>query len=79
MSNDINDSSQGLFIIFESSDGQSQIECRFEADNLWLSQQLIAELYQKNVRTINEHLVNIYDEGELEQNATIRNFRMVAF
>lgn len=77
MSNNVNDSSQGQFIIFEASDGQSQIECRFEADNLWLSQQLIAELYQKSVPTINEHLKNIYDEGELEQNATIRNFRIV--
>lgn len=77
MSNDINDSPQGQFIIFDSGDGRSQIECRFEGENLWLSQQLIAELYQKNVRTINEHLVNIYGEGELEQNATIRNFRIV--
>jgi len=68
---------QGQFIIFQNSEGQSKVECRFEMGNLWLTQSLIAELYQKNVRTINEHLVNIYNEGELEQNATIRNFRLV--
>ncbi|RLV57693.1 hydroxyacid dehydrogenase [Parashewanella curva] len=77
MSNEIDSVSQGQFIVFASDDGQSQVECRFEGESLWLSQQLIAELYQKNIRTINEHLVNIYDEGELEQNATIRNFRIV--
>lgn len=37
----------------------------------------MAELFQKNVRTINEHLVNIYDEGELAREATIRRFRIV--
>ena len=44
---------------------------------LWLSQALIAELFQKDVRTINEHLVNIFDEGELNREATIRKFRIV--
>lgn len=69
--------SQGQFIVFQSGDGTSQVECRFESESLWLTQSLIADLYQKNVRTINEHLVNIYNEGELEQNLTIRNFRIV--
>lgn len=44
---------------------------------LWLSQASMAELYDKDVRTINEHLINIYKEGEFEQNATIRKFRIV--
>ena len=68
---------QGQFILFQSADGQANVECLFESDSLWLSQHLIAELYQKSVPTINEHLRNIYDEGELEQNSTIRNFRIV--
>lgn len=68
---------QGQFIVFQSGDGTSQVECRFESESLWLTQSLIADLYQKNVRTINEHLINIYNEGELEQNLTIRNFRIV--
>ena len=49
----------------------------FETETLWLTQNLIAKLYQKSIPTINEHLSNIYSEGELEQNATIRNFRIV--
>ena len=76
MSNELNPP-QGNFILYKSEDGQANVECLFETDNLWLTQQLIAELYQKSVPTINEHLRNIYDEGELEQNSTIRNFRIV--
>lgn len=53
----------------------SQTPC--ESDTLWLSQAAMADLYDKDVRTINEHLVNIYNEGELAQNATIRKFRIV--
>ena len=67
----------GQFILFETDEGQTKVECRFETETLWLTQNLIAELYQKSVPTINEHLSNIYSEGELEQNATIRNFRIV--
>ena len=67
----------GQFILFETDEGQTKVECRFETETLWLTQNLIAELYQKSIPTINEHLSNIYSEGELEQNATIRNFRIV--
>ena len=67
----------GEFVFFQSIDGQTRVECRFESDTLWLSQAAIADLYDKNVRTINEHLVNIYNEDELAQNATIRKFRIV--
>ena len=67
----------GQFILFETDEGQTKVECRFETETLWLTQNLIAELYQKSVPTINEHLSNIYSEGELEQNTTIRNFRIV--
>ena len=67
----------GQFILFETEEGQTKVECRFETETLWLTQNLIAELYQKSIPTINEHLSNIYSEGELEQNATIRNFRIV--
>ena len=53
------------------------MQCRFENETLWLSQALIAELFEKDVRTINEHLVNIFGEGELRREATIRKFRIV--
>ncbi|EKZ5662436.1 virulence RhuM family protein [Klebsiella aerogenes] len=67
----------GEFIMFASCDGKVRVECRFESDTIWLSQATMAELYDKDVRTINEHLINIFSEGELAQNSTIRKFRIV--
>lgn len=64
-------------ILYQTEDGRTRIQCRFAGDTVWLTQALIAELFQKDVRTINEHLVNIFDEGELSREATIRNFRIV--
>lgn len=65
-------------ILYRTEDGRTRIECRFENETIWLSQKLIAELYQKDVRTINEHLRNIFSEGELDSNSVIRNFRITA-
>ena len=56
---------QGEIILYQTEDGRTRVECRFEDETLWLSQALIAELFEKDVRTINEHLQNIYEEGEL--------------
>jgi hypothetical protein len=67
----------GEFLLYEAEDGRTRVACRFANDSLWLSQALMAELFQKDVRTINEHLQNIFEEGELDQQATIRKFRMV--
>ncbi len=68
---------QGEFVLFQSVDGHTKVECRFEADTLWLTQKMIADLYQKKVNTINEHLTSIYQDGELDQNLTLRKFRIV--
>ena len=67
----------GEIILYPSEDGRTRVECRFSGDTVWLTQALMAELYQKDVRTINEHLQNLYEEGELEPEATIRKFRTV--
>ena len=64
-------------ILYQTEDGKTRIQCRFEDDNLWLTQAQIGELYQKNVKTINEHLLNIYEEKELAESSTIRKFRIV--
>jgi hypothetical protein len=64
-------------IIYEGDGGQPRIEVRMESETVWLSQKLIAELFNVDVRTVNEHLVNIYSEQELEEDSTIRNFRIV--
>lgn len=64
-------------ILFQTEDGRTRIQCRFEDETVWLTQALMAELFDKDVRTINEHLVNIYEEAELEREATVRKFRIV--
>ena len=68
---------QSEIILYQTEDGRTRVQCRFENETLWLTQALIAELFEKDVRTINEHLVNIFDEGELRREATIRKFRIV--
>ncbi|MBI5723331.1 MAG: virulence RhuM family protein [Planctomycetes bacterium] len=68
---------QSSIILYQTEDGRTRIQCRFENETLWLPQALIAELFQKDVRTINEHLVNIYDEGEISRDSTIRKLRIV--
>lgn len=73
----LSQSPTGEFIMFASDDGSVRVECRFESDTIWLSQASMADLYDKDVRTINEHLINIFSEGELGQNSTIRKFRIV--
>ena len=64
-------------IIYQSPDGTSSIEVHLEAETVWLSQKQMSELFDKDVRTINEHIKNIFKEGELGQEATIRKFRIV--
>ncbi|MFT3830248.1 MAG: virulence RhuM family protein [Opitutaceae bacterium] len=66
------------FLFYQSEDGQTRIEVRLEGETVWLSQKLMAELFQKDVRTINEHLQNIFEEGELQADAVIRKFRITA-
>jgi len=68
---------QSSILLYQTEDGRTRIQCRFEDDTIWLTQVLLAELFQKDVRTINEHLANIFEEGELSREATIRKFRIV--
>ena len=70
-------SEQGEILLYTTEDGHSRVECRMEGETLWLTQALMAELFQKDIRTINEHLQNIYKDNELEPQATIRKFRIV--
>lgn len=66
------------FLIFSSQAKEEGIEVRYEDETIWLSQKLMAELFDVNVRTISEHLQNIFLSGELEQDSVIRNFRTTA-
>lgn len=65
------------FLIFTSQSGDKSIEARFEDETVWLTQKLMGELFDVDVRTINEHLGNIYKSGELSNESTIRKFRIV--
>ena len=56
---------------------EDNIEIRYEDENIWLTQKMMATLYGVNVRTINEHIQKIYSDAELEEDSTIRNFRIV--
>jgi len=64
-------------IIYQTEKGETKIEVRLEGETVWLTQKLMAELFQITVPTINEHIKNIYSEKELEEFSTIRKFRIV--
>ena len=68
---------QSEIILYQTEDGQTRVQCRFENETLWLTQALIAELFQISVPTVNEHLKGIFEERELEPDSTIRKFRIV--
>jgi hypothetical protein len=68
---------QGELLLYQTEDGKTRVEVRLEEETVWLNQKTMAELFQKDVRTINEHIKNIYAEGELNPEATIRKFRIV--
>ena len=59
-------------IIYKTEDGLTQVDVTFEDDTVWLTQEQMAELFQKAKSTINEHIANIYKDGELEQQSTMR-------
>jgi hypothetical protein len=64
-------------IFYTTPQGNVNIEVFFEEETFWLTQKKIGELFGKDVRTVNEHLTNIFSEGELEPSSTIRKFRIV--
>ncbi|MEA3386972.1 MAG: RhuM family protein [Patescibacteria group bacterium] len=62
-------------IVYE--DGEIELKVSVNQETIWLTQKQIAELFDKDVRTINEHIKAIYKDEELFENSTIRNFRIV--
>ena len=66
-----------LTYVASVGDQQDNIEMRYEDENIWLTQKMMATLYDVDVRTINEHIKKIYSDSELEEDSTIRNFRIV--
>lgn len=69
--------SNSQFIIYQTEDGRTKLDVRLENDTVWLSQKMMAELFQTTVPNVNIHLKNVYEEGELEAAATIKDFLIV--
>jgi hypothetical protein len=66
------------FVIFQTETGKVNVEVFFQNDTLWLTQKTMAELFEKGRSTMTEHLSNIFDEGELDENSVCRDFRHTA-
>ncbi|MFA6195089.1 MAG: RhuM family protein [Sulfurimonas sp.] len=64
-------------LLYTDENGNVSLDVSLENETVWLSQKQMAELFDKNVKTVNEHIKNVYKEGELEENSTIRNFQRV--
>jgi hypothetical protein len=71
-------SSAAEYLTFVAASGQGGVEAVYADEDVWLSQKMMGELYGVNVRTVSEHLKNIFADNELEQDAVIRNFRITA-
>ena len=68
---------KGQFLLYQTSDGDSQIEVKLQDDTVWLSLDQMAELFQRNKSTISRHIKNVLEDRELQEEATIANFATV--
>ena len=68
----------GDILLYQTEDGQTRVEVHLDGETVWLTQKQMAELFQKDIRTINEHIGNIFEEGELKPDSVIRKFRITA-
>ena len=68
---------KGQIIIYQADDGKTTIDVRLEDETVWLTQKQLADLYQSSKANISEHIKNIYEEGELDRESTVRKFRTV--
>jgi hypothetical protein len=69
---------QSGILLYQTEDGRTRLEVRLVDNTVWLTQKLMAELFQKDVRTINEHIQNVFEENELVPESVIRKFRITA-
>lgn len=68
---------QSQFLLYQTEDAQTRVQVRFQDGGIWLTQAQMAHLFQVTVKTVSEHLGNIFDEGEVEPERTIRKLRIV--
>ena len=72
------DSNKSELILYQSKDGQSTIDVQLQDETVWLTQAQLTELFDRNKRTISEHIQNVFKEGELQEKAVVRKFRTTA-
>lgn len=77
MSEEKVENTQGEVIIYQTDEGDTKIDVRFVDETVWLTQAQLVELFQSSKANISEHIKNIYDEGELDEESTVRKFRTV--
>ncbi len=65
------------FLIFTGQSGENNIEVRVVEESVWLTQKLMGTLFEVSLQTINEHLINLFNQKEISRKSTIRNFRIV--
>ena len=75
--NELIRSSAAEYLTYIAASGEEGIEIRYQDENIWLTQKMLASVYDVNVATINEHIKNIYKDNELQKDSTIRNFLIV--
>jgi len=68
---------QSSLILYQTEDGRTRIQCRFENETVWLTQALMAELFQVTPQNVTLHLKAIYEEGELDEAATCKDYLQV--
>ena len=77
MAGELVPSNAGEFLIYQTEDGQTRVQVRFEGETVWLSQRDMAELFQSSKQNISLHIQNLYDEGELRRDATVKEYLTV--
>ena len=70
-------SSAAEYLTYIAASGEEGIEIRYEDENIWLTQKMMATLYDVSAAAINQHIKKVYDDNELEENGTIKNFLIV--
>lgn len=73
----MNDAPHSQLILYRTQDGQTRIQCRFENENVWLTQASLAELFETTPQNITQHLRAIYAEAELQESATCKQYLQV--
>lgn len=67
----------GHIVIFKTEDGKISVDARFDSETVWLSLDQMAALFERDKSTISRHIKNVFEEGELQQGATVANFATV--